>query len=270
MTGPRSRNLVVRTITWGGVALFWLVLLTLMIGAEVPLVDSILLAVLLAGVPTLSLSQVPLIEDVVIVRLPVYWGSVVTLWLLGSACWLVGTRLEGPMALGLVGVPLLALISWTSGLVAAGVLTIVFFRQLAVWMRLAETPLLRALLPRTKEERRVFMLLSLAAGTSEEIAYRGYAIPVLAALIGVVGAAALTTVVFAMLHAYQGWLGVLRTGVMGGLLAWGFLASGSLWPCMIAHVLIDVLAGVVLGERLLSPQLPTGVLQSEDLMTYED
>jgi membrane protease YdiL (CAAX protease family) len=71
-------------------------------------------------------------------------------------------------------------------------------------------------------------------------------------LIGTFGAAVLTTVVFGILHGYQGRLGILRTGVMGGVLAWGFLASGSLWPPIIAHTLIDLLAGIVFGERLLA------------------
>jgi membrane protease YdiL (CAAX protease family) len=39
---------------------------------------------------------------------------------------------------------------------------------------------------------------------------------------------------------------------MGAFLAGGFLASGSLWPPILAHTLIDVLAGIVLGERLLT------------------
>ena len=66
-------------------------------------------------------------------------------------------------------------------------------------------------------------------------------------------AAVVSTAVFGIMHAYQGSMGVARTTLMGGVLAWGFLASGSLWPPILAHVLIDVLAGIVLGERLLVP-----------------
>jgi membrane protease YdiL (CAAX protease family) len=73
------------------------------------------------------------------------------------------------------------------------------------------------------------------------------------------GAAVITSVMFGVVHGYQGVLGVLRTGVMGGVLAWGFISSGSLWPVMIAHTLIDLIAGIVLGERLLSPESGTGV-----------
>jgi membrane protease YdiL (CAAX protease family) len=99
----------------------------------------------------------------------------------------------------------------------------------------------------------------LAAGLGEELAYRGYAILALAPLTGTLGAAAVTTVVFAVMHAYQGRLGVVRTGVMGAVLAAGFLATGSILPSILAHASIDVLAGVVLGERLLSPERAPGV-----------
>lgn len=119
--------------------------------------------------------------------------------------------------------------------------------------------MLRQLLPRSRDERKAFAVLSVAAGFGEEIAYRGYAIPVLVPLLGVTGAAVLSSAVFGVLHGYQGVLGIFRTGAMGGMLAWGFLASGSLWPPIIAHTLIDLVAGLWLGDRLLSPEGPAGV-----------
>ena len=119
--------------------------------------------------------------------------------------------------------------------------------------------LLRNLLPQTPRERRVFGVLSLAAGTGEELAYRGYAISVLSPLLGVTGAVVLTTAVFGVMHGYQGPLGMIRTSLMGGVLAVGFLASGSLLPAIFAHTAIDLLAGIVFGERLLSPAAATGV-----------
>jgi membrane protease YdiL (CAAX protease family) len=261
--------LAARAITWGGVALFWIVQLSLMLVGGLPLVDSILLAVLLAAVPTFSLAQVPLMEGAAIVRLPAYWGSIVTLWILGTASWLVGTRVDGPSALGLVWIPIGTMAAWSLGLAVAGMLVILLFRQISVWARVRDSRLLWQLLPRTPEERRLFALLSVAAGAGEELAYRGYAIPVLAPILGVPGAAALTTLVFGIIHGYQGRLGILRTWIMGGILAWGFLESGSLWPPIIAHTLIDLLAGIVFGERLLSPEGTTGVQTREDIATQE-
>lgn len=246
----RARTLA-RRLTWAGMAVFWVVLLALALVAGLALVDAILLAVLLAAVPTFAIAQVPLIDGVEIERLPAYWSSIATLWILGTACWLVGARSGGPSALGLVAMPALPLVAWSLGLAAAGLLLIVVFHGIARSVGALDSDLLEQLLPRTARERRVFALLSVAAGASEELAYRGYAIPALTPLLGVAGAAILSTVVFGVIHAYQGILGIVRTGLMGGVLAWGFLATGSLWPPIIAHTLIDLVAGIALGDKLL-------------------
>ena len=247
---PEARRLA-RRITWGGVALFWLVVPALSVGAGYAVVDAVLLAVLLAVVPTFAIAQVPLVEDASIERLPAYWSSIATLWVLGTACWLVGTRSEGAAALGLVALPAGSLVVWSVGLTVAGLLIIALFHWVARVTGALDSELLTQLLPRTGQECRVFALLSVAAGTGEELAYRGYVIPVLAPLLGVTGAAILSTAVFGVVHAYQGPLGIVRTGLMGGVLAWGFLASGSLWPPILAHTLIDLVAGITLGEKLL-------------------
>jgi membrane protease YdiL (CAAX protease family) len=115
-----------------------------------------------------------------------------------------------------------------------------------------ETPLLRQLLPRSAPEKVVFVFLSLAAGVGEEIAFRGFAIPALAMVTGSDwGSAVLASAAFGLLHGYQGWLGVARTGMMGFLLAAAFLLSGTLWPAIFAHAILDVVSGLVLGDTLL-------------------
>ena len=246
---PRS----VRRIVAVSVLSFWIVQLVLMVDLDVPLLDSLLLAALLVALPGLSLAQLPLIGEAPLERLPAYWSSIATLWLLGTACWFVGTRAGGAEALGFVAISTSRLLLWSVGLTIGGLLTILAFRELSVRTGRLDSRLLRQLLPRTRRERRAFAALSLAAGLGEEIAYRGYAITALSPLMGAAGAAALTSVIFGLLHGYQGPLGILRTGAMGGMLAWGFLASGSLWPPIVAHTVIDLIAGLWLGERLLSP-----------------
>jgi membrane protease YdiL (CAAX protease family) len=56
-------------------------------------------------------------------------------------------------------------------------------------------------------------------------------------------------VVFGLLHAYQGPLGMMRTALLGLLLAASLLLSGSIWPAITAHVALDLLGGLVWGER---------------------
>ena len=249
-----------RVIGWVGAILFWIVQLSLFYGFGMPLVDTILLAALLVGVPALAVAQVPLVADLHVERLPAYWGSIATLWLLGTASWLVGTRVGGAQAVGLVPLPLGELAAWSIGLTLGALAIILVFRQLAEWTGMEESRLLRDLMPRTRQEKAVFAVLSLAAGVCEEVAYRGYAMTALSPLLGSVGALALTSIVFGVLHGYQGWVGTVRTALMGGLLGWGFLAAGSIWPPIIAHTAIDLLAGIVLGEKLLSPRRGVGVV----------
>jgi membrane protease YdiL (CAAX protease family) len=238
-------------LTWTGVALFSVVGLVLHLGVGTAVSDSILLSVLLGVVPVFAIAQVPLARELEIERLPAYWSSIVTLWVLGTACWLVGTRDGGAAAVGLVGLPVGRLLLWTLALAGAGLFVIGVFHGIGRRVGVTDSRLLSQLLPRTNKERGIFALLSLTAGSGEELAYRGYSIPVLTPLLGVVGAVVVSTAVFGVMHAYQGALGIVRTALMGGVLAWGFLASGSLWPAVLAHILIDLVAGIALGEKLL-------------------
>lgn len=240
-----------RRLVWFGVVLFWVALGVLVLVVSVPVTDAILLTVLLVAVPAMSIAQLPLIKGAVIERIPAYWSSIASLWLIGTACWFVGTRADGPAALGLAGLPVGSLLGWTAGLTGAGLGVIGLFHWFGSRFGSPDTTLLRQLLPETREEKGIFLLLSVAAGSGEELAYRGYVIPVLSPFLGLPAAVALSTAVFGIMHGYQGIMGILRTTLMGGVLAWGFLASGSLWPAILAHTLIDMLAGVVLGERLL-------------------
>lgn len=235
-----------------GALLFWALVVAFERFGGFPLVDSILLSVLLAVIPAFSIAQVPMIEDVEIERVPAYWSSIGALWLIGTACWLVGTRIDGLEGIGLVPMGLAAFVGWSVGATVAALLLMFGFRAVSERLGLADTRLLSELLPQTPRERRIFALLSVAAGTGEEFAYRGYSITLLAPVAGLAPAVAITTAIFGVMHAYQGWFGILRTTAMGAILAGTFVLSGSLWPCIVAHTAIDLLAGLLLGDRLLT------------------
>ena len=102
------------------------------------------------------------------------------------------------------------------------------------------------LLPETVWERVAFSLvLSPAAGIGEEIVYRGFLQWAVAAATGdPISAVGTQAVLFGMVHAYQGGLGILRTFALGLVLGTGTLASGSLVPAMIAHTLLDIASGI--------------------------
>jgi membrane protease YdiL (CAAX protease family) len=102
---------------------------------------------------------------------------------------------------------------------------------------------LSAVVPHTRTEMYWFGGVSLTAGFCEEFLYRGYFIWVLSPWLGWWGAAALSVAFFASGHAYQGWNGVLRTGILGAALTVVVALFASLWPAIALHALVDVGSG---------------------------
>ncbi|WP_081804298.1 CPBP family intramembrane glutamic endopeptidase [Dyella jiangningensis] len=101
------------------------------------------------------------------------------------------------------------------------------------------------MLPETQRELAWFIALSLTAGFCEELIFRGYLIWALHTVVGLCAAAALSCLVFALAHSYQGVSGIIKTGGIGALLTVIVLAFGSLIPAIVIHALIDVAQGVV-------------------------
>jgi membrane protease YdiL (CAAX protease family) len=100
-----------------------------------------------------------------------------------------------------------------------------------------------ALLPRTTGERRLFTMVGITAGVCEEWLYRGFFLAVVAALgHGLPSAAlvAIAAVAFGVAHAYQGWTGVLTTGVLGGVMALLYVETSSLLLPVLLHAAIDL------------------------------
>jgi membrane protease YdiL (CAAX protease family) len=111
--------------------------------------------------------------------------------------------------------------------------------------RIKLAPAVERLAPHTQTELAWWMALSLSAGFGEEFVFRGYLIWLFRPFIGLWGAAALSVVMFALAHAYQGVKGIVATGVVGALLTLVVLVIGSLWPAIALHALIDIGQGLL-------------------------
>ena len=105
------------------------------------------------------------------------------------------------------------------------------------------------MLPRTRAGRWGWSGLSLSAGVTEEVTYRGVVILTLCLLLPdaapawlVVAAAA---PLFGVAHWYQGAAGIAATGIVGAVFAALYLGTGSLIVPMILHTLIDLRALLV-------------------------
>jgi CAAX protease family protein len=104
---------------------------------------------------------------------------------------------------------------------------------------------LAKMLPHSQSELRWFIGVSLTAGICEEFLFRGYLIWAFTPVLGWWGAAVLSLLAFTAGHAYQGRSGALRSGVAGVFFTLLVLATGSLFPAMVLHVLIDAGNGVI-------------------------
>lgn len=229
--------------------------LALLLSKTTPLgvLDAFVVTGLIELLPTLAVAQVPLAREVVLERVPAYLNSGSSILLLGAVSLYVGHRFVGLEGLGLDTPWSAEKLVWTAALFGVGVITLLVFRQIRRVLQIDETDFVHELMPVTSKEKGLFAVLSLCAGFGEEIAYRGYAISALVVASGSATLAlVLTSATFGLLHAYQGPIGVIRTGVVGLMMGGAFLYTGSLWPAIGAHALIDLVAGLVLKERLLS------------------
>lgn len=102
-----------------------------------------------------------------------------------------------------------------------------------------------ALLPHSSSERSGFRLLSLTAGTCEELLYRGFVMWYLSLWTGWIAAVPIVAGLFGFAHWYLGNADVIRTAKIGLFFSVVVLAAGSLWPAMIIHATMDLVAGDV-------------------------
>jgi len=101
------------------------------------------------------------------------------------------------------------------------------------------------------------LLISLAvawtlAAFGEEFVYRGYLLTRIARALGGaprawVGALTVTSILFGVGHAYQGWSGMITAGLGGFVFGLLYLATGrNLWVAVIAHGTMDTVGFLLL------------------------
>jgi membrane protease YdiL (CAAX protease family) len=93
-----------------------------------------------------------------------------------------------------------------------------------------------------------YCAVALLAAVGEELLFRGAMQPV----IGLVPAA----VIFGLLHA-TAVAHMVLAGALGVSLGWLFHWTGSLWPPIVAHFIIDLMTALLLARALISRAPPT-------------
>lgn len=227
-------------------------------GGRAPVVAAVLAAIMLLVMLRFARTLEPRLVPRFGVRIAKYLAAAMTTTALGGAvlvivlslAWQNGIRdtvaalADFGLRLGFAADEGAAL---TAGMFAASALV----SGLVTWVRglVGGAPTQAALdvLPVTPAETAVFGLVLVPLGSlSEEIVYRGF---VMGQLWGWTGnawiAAVLAAVLFGIMHRYQGTWGMLRTGLIGLVFAVGVIATGSLVPSILAHVLAN-LGGTIL------------------------
>ena len=176
-------------------------------------------------------------------RLQHYRAVCVSLAILGLFSWLVAWRLGIP----LWGAPRDPLLAWGG----AAALVVLFYYALAPYRRRRIARRDRRALTTAPGPGDLggWALVSLFAGVSEELAYRGVAsaillyagLPPWAVVLAV-------SIAFALAHADRGAFHILATFGIGALLHVLVLACGALWPAMAAHAVYDFFAGWSYGR----------------------
>jgi membrane protease YdiL (CAAX protease family) len=119
---------------------------------------------------------------------------------------------------------------------------------------------LRAVVPADLPQWILFVPLAASAGICEEFLYRGFALTTLSAMTGSVAyGTLLSCIAFGIGHAYQGRTGMIGATITGLIYAGVFLATGSLYPCMLGHFIQDIVGAAVLSRKLEEAVLPAAV-----------
>jgi membrane protease YdiL (CAAX protease family) len=232
--------------------------LVLLVASGLVTTTMLVAACLIVVVPAVSFSQLAFLERVRPARIDLYRSSAFSIALMGGVAFADGYVHLGVGEMGLGGFRPGFHLVWGVVLCVVCVAGIWAFNLVGErYFDVREPEFVRNLLPQTGGEKAAFFVLSIFAGVGEEIAFRGFLLTAVAVWTGsVVIALVVSSIAFALVHAYQGTFGMVRTGGLGMLLGASLLMTGSLVPAIVAHTLIDWVLGLWLGRRLLGP-VPT-------------
>ncbi len=124
-------------------------------------------------------------------------------------------------------------------------------------------PVAQTLLPRTRDERRLFVVVAFTAGAAEELLFRGFLITYVTGALGwsVQGAAAASALAFGLSHLYQGHGTALAAGVIGYGFAETYVLTGSLLLPVAVHIALDL--------RLLRVRVEAGAENASEMQGGE-
>ena len=185
-----------------------------------------------------------------------YRRTLVVLWALAAVCvagWLLSGRSLSEMGWRPVSSDWGGLSAWA---ITAAVFAYCLYqiaaaalsaRSRASVRRQLEQVDLDLVRPRNREEALAFQALSITAGVTEEVIFRGVLLASISLVAPLWAAVLVSLIAFILLHAYQGLGGLMRVAPTAAGLTAIVLLGGSLWPAILAHIAIDMSAGILFG-----------------------
>jgi membrane protease YdiL (CAAX protease family) len=198
-------------------------------------------------------------------RLSLYASTIAFQWVaVAIVIWRSHAHAIDPRLLG-IALPDGALIA----AVSTGLSLLLVANQWLGLRRLARLPAARKgflfqmatkVLPQNMIETLAFFALVGTVALCEELIYRGFALAVIAraAHDSLIVGAAISSLLFAVAHAYQGRRGILLTFIVGLLFATVRIWTDSLIPSIAAHMLTDLVAG------LAAPRMMKAAIRAQD------
>lgn len=117
---------------------------------------------------------------------------------------------------------------------------------------------LKWLFPITQKEKRVWSLVSISAGITEEILYRGYlfyALAIVFPILSLFDILLITTLIFGIGHIYQGKEAIKST-ILGLVFGIFYIVFDSVIPIIIAHIAQDLVVRDIFEEKIKNSSNP--------------
>lgn len=106
------------------------------------------------------------------------------------------------------------------------------------------------LLPGTKSELRLFLVLAVAVGVGWELLYRGFLIFYLVPLTGIYGAVLLTATAYGVAHGFKSKAQFIGSILSAFAFTIGYVVSHSLWWLMLLHLGLPIVSLLALPKRM--------------------
>lgn len=100
------------------------------------------------------------------------------------------------------------------------------------------------MLPTNYRESVIWILICITAGITEELLFRSFMMNYLTQLLpwlSTTGVVIVSSVIFGLAHIYQGWKGIVGTMILGFLFGRLYVTTGSIYPSILLHIIIDLL-----------------------------